>query len=528
MNMNTQTFANGVDGLMSNPHLPLNPFDQNQMTRQLQNIMQFQLIKHITTGNFIIDTIIQVVMMAFVTYCVTQIQSILNWIGGWVSWIVRQSVRYTRGIISKWRGVIPKFTKTIEIPYISDNRIINELYKAVHWYLSSNTDIDYIKESNLQYVFERKLEPSQMESILESFKVLKILSQNKAKDIGYKGHKIFFSFETDTITIYTDKEKKRDNFKVRLWTDIEENAKTDILDEFCQMCVGKYLESLKSSVWKQQVFINKSSKWEGSDSKNVRKLDTVVLPKDIKDDIKTDLELFLNSEEWYTHRDIPYTRGYLLYGYPGTGKTSLIKALSVYFKKHIAFLMLSNVSSDNELIELLQSIDYKTTWLVMEDIDSMLELVKSRDTEDETKSDFVSITDESKDKEKKPIQKSTLTLSGILNGLDGVFSAHGRIMFMTTNKPEVLDQALIRPGRCDVKKQFNYCDHTQIKELYNMFFDREVPKEQIEQIGQLKQYIYSPAHISSVFMRYRNCPTDALSHLDDFDEKVTIKQIDAK
>ena len=96
---------------------------------------------------------------------------------------------------------------------------------------------------------------------------------------------------------------------------------------------------------------------------------------------------------------------------------------------------------------------------------------------------------------------------------------------MTTNKPEVLDEALIRPGRCDVKKQFNYCDHNQIKGLYYMFFDRDVPKEQIEQINQLKQYIYSPAHISSVFMRYRNSPDNALSHLDDFEEKVTIKPV---
>ena len=94
---------------------------------------------------------------------------------------------------------------------------------------------------------------------------------------------------------------------------------------------------------------------------------------------------------------------------------------------------------------------------------------------------------------------------------------------MTTNKPEVLDEALIRPGRCDVKKQFNYCDHTQIKELYNMFFDREVSKEQTEQISELKQYTYSPAHVSSVFMRYRNQPDQVLSHLDSSEEKVTIK-----
>jgi ATP-dependent 26S proteasome regulatory subunit len=109
-----------------------------------------------------------------------------------------------------------------------------------------------------------------------------------------------------------------------------------------------------------------------------------------------------------------------------------------------------------------------------------------------------------------------------LNAIDGVFNAHGRIMFMTTNKPEILDQALIRAGRCDVKKQFSFCDRKQVQELFHMFFEKEAPSVQIDTI---KQYMYSPAHISSVFMRYRNAPDQALSHLDESEQKVCIKSM---
>ena len=91
--------------------------------------------------------------------------------------------------------------------------------------------------------------------------------------------------------------------------------------------------------------------------------------------------MFLNSEEWYQHRDIPYTRGYLFYGHPGTGKTSMIKGLSLFSKRHIHYLMLNEVETDTQLVELIKSINYKETILVIEDIDAMLNVVKSRTME---------------------------------------------------------------------------------------------------------------------------------------------------
>lgn len=514
--MDTHNYLND-DQSSLNIHTPLNPFNQNQMTRQLQNLMQFQLVKNISSGNFIFDIIIQVVIMAFVTYCITQIQSILNWIGLVFKNLFEYICYRVKYIYYKWQGKIQKFTKTVDIPYISDNRQINELYKAVQWFLSSNTDIEYIKESNLQYVYDKKIT---LDTNLSDLLINKILNQYKTKDLIFKGHKIYFSLETDTITIYTDKEKKRENFKVKLWTEMDENSKTDIIDEFCQMCICKYLESLTSSIWKQLIYVNKDGKWESQESKNTRKLDTVILSENLKDEIKNDMELFVNSEEWYQHRDIPYTRGYLFYGLPGTGKTSLIKALSLFYKKHIHFLMLQNIKSDNELLELLQNINYKDSILVIEDIDAMIDIVKSRENIEKDNNIIFESNQDPNNKSDKEIK--TITLSGLLNALDGVFNNHGRITIMTTNRPQVLDDALIRAGRIDIKYQFNNCDRDQIKNLYYMFFEKEASTEKLNDI---KMYSYSPAHITSVFLRYRNNPEISLIHLDDFHEKIRIKSM---
>lgn len=492
-----------TNNLMINNNQMIDPFSQSQLTRQLQNIMQIHMIRNITTGNFIIDTIIQIVMMAFITYCITQIKTILDKISLFFYNIYNYIYRKGKYYLCKMLGYKNKFTKTVDITYISDNRQINELYKAIYWYLSSTVDVDYIRETNLQYVYDKKIDTGFK---LTDFKINKILNQNRSKDIMYKTNKIYFLFDTETIVIYTDKEKKRDNYKITLWTEIDEYSNIDILEDFCKMCVSKYVESLTTSEWKQKIYTNKEDRWDEQESKNGRKLETVVLQDNIKNKIKKDMEVFIDSEDWYMHRDIPYTRGYLFYGLPGTGKTSLIKSLSLNFKRHIHFLMLQNINSDNQLLELLKNINYKDTILVIEDIDATLSIVKSRDTSD----------NHTKKKDKKIEQ---LTLSGLLNALDGVFNNHGRIMIMTTNHPEVLDSALIRAGRVDIKYQFNNCSKEQIKELYNIFFDKILEDDKMYHIKNE----YSPAHITSVFMRYRNDSDIVLEHLDDIEQKIVIK-----
>jgi chaperone BCS1 len=65
---------------------------------------------------------------------------------------------------------------------------------------------------------------------------------------------------------------------------------------------------------------------------------------------------------------------------------------------------------------------------------------------------------------------STLSLSGLLNALDGVAAAEGRLLFATTNHIERLDPALSRPGRMDVWVDFKHATQFQAEGIFRCFF----------------------------------------------------------
>jgi len=505
----------------------------------LQQTLQYALmgktmsnLTFLNTGDPMVDmitmTVVQGLVLSLITLIVSQIGNITSYTTNLVKTCAYRSfslASYGGSCLARKcrKQQSRKYARTVDIPYISDTRQINELYKAVFWYLTHDSEIDYTKEPYLQFLFDKRITAENTNVVKKDLSINKILKKEKSKTIFYKNHKITYTLSTELITVYTDKDRKRENYKVTLSTIVDEVEKTDVLEDFSRHCLTEYINNMTTSVWNQQIYTNSDGEWKATPSNNTRKLDTIILKNSIKDNIKNDVQLFLNSEEWYKERDIPYTRGYLFYGHPGTGKTSMIKGLSLYCKRHIHFLMLSNVKSDSELMDLFKKINYKETILVIEDIDATLSLVKSREAKEMANSRLEKDLAEEQSKDKLSAkQQEALTLAGLLNALDGVLSCHGRILIMTTNHPEVLDSALIRPGRIDGKYLFDNCNRKQVAELYEMFFNAPANPNQVEKI---KNHSYSPAHITSVFLRYRNAPKKALDHLDDIETKVVIPKL---
>ena len=151
-------------------------------------------------------------------------------------------------------------------------------------------------------------------------------------------------------------------------------------------------------------------------------LASLILADSMLEETLEDLRDFYRSSTWYAERGIPYRRGYLLHGPPGTGKTTLVLALAGELKLPVATLNLSNrLLTDESLRALVDSLP-AAVLLLVEDIDCAFKDWRTT------------------------AAASGVTLSGLLNALDGVSSRNGRVLFLTTNHPERLDPALLRPG----------------------------------------------------------------------------------
>jgi chaperone BCS1 len=207
--------------------------------------------------------------------------------------------------------------------------------------------------------------------------------------------------------------------------------------------------------------------WERCMSRPPRDMSTVILDDTQKQMILDDMREYLHprTKKWYSNRGIPYRRGYLLHGPPGTGKTSICFALAgiLHLRIYVASLNSKKMTEDG-LASLFRSLPARCI-VLLEDIDAA-GLAVSRG-EDPTEKKAETTEEETKPDGKSPppvpgadtsSSDKGVTLSGFLNIIDGVASSEGRILVMTTNHIEKLDAALLRPGRVDLTIHFGRAD----------------------------------------------------------------------
>lgn len=219
-----------------------------------------------------------------------------------------------------------------------------------------------------------------------------------------------------------------------------------------------------------------------------RTLDSVILPEGVKENLVEDIDKFLHSRSWYQATGIPYHRGYLFHGLPGTGKTSISIALAERFKLPVYILNLNSLS-DEGLLEGLRNRGCPVMF-VFEDIDCAVN----------KRTEIAGHEDEDKPGDDKA-SPFGVSLSGLLNAMDGILAPSGAVFFMTTNCVEKLDPALLRPGRCDMKVEFGVITAYQKEHMLKKFFP-EIADEEKRRILDADTSV-TPADFQGMLLRLR-------------------------
>ncbi len=248
--------------------------------------------------------------------------------------------------------------------------------------------------------------------------------------------------------------------------------------------------------------------------------------------VKKHVEFFLTRKDWYEKKGIPYTLGFMFHGDPGCGKTSTVKAIANTARRHIINIQLSEIKSKaqlrhlffNEEIHVYDGINTERYTIpvherlyVIEDIDAMGDAVLRREWKKPT-----STVEEKKqnadpwmDREREEDFKEPIDLSFLLNLLDGTLEASGRIIAISSNFPERIDRALIRPGRIDMIVHFKKCNREILREMIDSFYDRNFDDWTDESLD----YKWSPAEVNQILFRNFDKPEDAIEELKTLSSK---------
>lgn len=379
---------------------------------------------------------------------------------------------------------ILNFDRTKKLVYSSCGKTTSKRFRAIMFYISKNNDISIKKLTEIidikySYKSESYEETKQTCYRVDQYNQFLIDKDiygrilNKEKEVLSDSGKVkieeiiyleVFSYKLSLNNIQEWVESKLKDF--------ENHIKSKILDK--QLLVDISWNNLNKDVNVQY------HNWESNVTFDNRFFTN-------KEKILDKVNFFINNPEWYKERGIPWTLGILLWGKPGCGKTGFIKALMNHTKRNAITVKLNNKFNLAKLKKIIYNdeindelvIPIKDRILIFEDIDCMSNIVIDRDLKNNEKQ----VMEEAiKIKYKDLPDKSVLdkididdcndnNLSYFLNIIDGLQECPGRIIIMTTNKPEVLDAALVRSGRIDYKIEFTLATLKDVQDIISFYWN---------------------------------------------------------
>ncbi|XP_041016332.1 AAA-ATPase At2g46620-like [Juglans microcarpa x Juglans regia] len=366
-----------------------------------------------------------------------------------------------------WRGFEDQFHvyQTYKIPQYNEHYQENQLYRKISVYLNSLVSLDDSDLTNL--------------NLFSGSKSNEILLHFDANQIVYD---TFFSARVS----WTNEPERDDDGNGRSYVlKIRKNDKRRVLRPYLQhiLSATDEIEQRKKEIRLNMNLEGGNGRWRSIPFTHPASFDTVVMDADLKTKVRSDLEQFLKSKQYYHRLGRVWKRSYLLYGPPGTGKTSFVAAMARFLCYDVYDIDMSKVSDDSELKTLLLRTTTKSL-VVIEDLDRF----------------FAG-------------KQTAVSLSGMLNFMDGIVSCCGEesVMVFTMNVKDQVDQTAMRPGRIDVHIEFPTCDFSAFKSMASGYLGVKDHKlfPQVEEVFQTGASL-SHAEIGEIMISNRNSPSRAL------------------
>jgi len=283
--------------------------------------------------------------------------------------------------------------------------------------------------------------------------------------------------------------------KLELWSDSKELL-TDFADEANKWCEEEIKKLKSCSKETMNIYYYKKDYWTLLSKSPKRPSSTVYLKENQRETIMEITNKFFSPDTRgiYLSFGIPYKSVQLVHGPPGTGKTSLIKSIASDLDCDLYILPISKDMLDTNLVDAFSYIadnEEKERIIVIEDIDTLFD-----------------------ENRKKDDNSNGITLQAFLNCLDGFTCVEGTMLFLTANKPEVLDYAMIRSCRIDNKIKLDYADEYQTRCMFQTFLPDQKKKFK-EFYKEIRHKEYTTAMLQEFLFYNRECE-DIMTIIDKF------------